>query len=277
MVLRRQRVICCCVLRTKRCNKCCDRLAAIPRPQQKPPIGEGGDAGLPHHHGSWGDGAHTRSCRVVVPGTLVGSERLVLPLVAWIKFAFAAFFSFVWDPAWFTWLACGCGRRARSLLTEEDLETLLRDNAGSQTDRGNSARFDELKREIRLAWFRRNPMRHLMDPEMAMLKETAAVMQRFEDCLFDMDDRERDGYEYVPAPIDTTGIKVPAGLQALGELIAENCHEVWSRGRIGQGWRYGKHRDNDKKLHPDLIPYGSLSEETKQYDRDTSTQVPSHA
>ena len=39
---------------------------------------------------------------------------------------------------------------------------------------------------------------------------------------------------------------------------------------ILQGWRLGPVRDNARKLHPDLIPYCLLTEQTKQYDRDTA-------
>ena len=48
---------------------------------------------------------------------------------------------------------------------------------------------------------------------------------------------------------------------------------MWAQGRIADGWRWGANRDNDNKLHPDLIPYSDLTEETKQYDRDTANET----
>ena len=32
------------------------------------------------------------------------------------------------------------------------------------------------------------------------------------------------------------------------------------RDRLSQGWRYGQTRDNERKIHPDLLPWAVLSE-----------------
>lgn len=76
--------------------------------------------------------------------------------------------------------------------------------------------------------------------------------------------------EYTPRPIDLSGIKLPDELEALTEHMARNIHEVWAQSRLSQGWRYGEKRDDDLKTHPSLIPYEQLSEQEKQYDRDTA-------
>jgi hypothetical protein len=73
--------------------------------------------------------------------------------------------------------------------------------------------------------------------------------------------------EYLPVPIDTSSVELPADLIALTELLAENAHEVWARGRIAEGWRPGPHRDDVQKTHPCLVPYGELTETEKEYDR----------
>ena len=73
--------------------------------------------------------------------------------------------------------------------------------------------------------------------------------------------------EYVPHPIDVDKIPLDGDLEELQEAIAENAHEVWAEVRIKDGWRYGKERDDRCKLHPDLIPYTSLPDEEKEYDR----------
>ncbi len=187
-------------------------------------------------------------------------------------------------------------------------------SAGALNDRGNSARFDELRREIRLIVVRRRRATvnasalsfaagfswwpaptaagaagaaaaaaastsvfrraRAATPESVLDQlisdETARLMARFEEALDDVDPREASGYRYTPHPVDTSRVKLPSSVLDLCELIAENCHEVWSMGRIAQGWRWGPVRDNARKLHPDLIPYGDLTEETKQYDRDTA-------
>lgn len=78
---------------------------------------------------------------------------------------------------------------------------------------------------------------------------------------------------YKPKPINTENIKLPEELLALTEMIAENVHEVWSAGRISEGWTYGETRDDAKKTTPCLVPYGELPEIEKEYDRNTALQT----
>lgn len=75
--------------------------------------------------------------------------------------------------------------------------------------------------------------------------------------------------KYIPQPIDTSDIKLPAELEKMVELVAKNVHEVWADKRIKQGWTYGSERNEAKKTHPCLIPYEELSGEEKEYDRQT--------
>ena len=74
---------------------------------------------------------------------------------------------------------------------------------------------------------------------------------------------------YIPKPIDTTGVALPKELNDLAEEIAKNVHEVWSEGRMKEGWTYGEERDDAKKHHPCLVPYEDLTETEKEYDRNT--------
>ena len=76
--------------------------------------------------------------------------------------------------------------------------------------------------------------------------------------------------KYIPQPIDTTGVKLPAELEQLVEKMSKNVHEVWSETRIQQGWTYGEQRNDELKTHPCLVPYEDLPEEEKEYDRNTS-------
>lgn len=75
---------------------------------------------------------------------------------------------------------------------------------------------------------------------------------------------------YIPQPIDTTAIKLPAELEPLVEQMAKNVHEVWAQGRIAEGWTYGEKRDDEAKTHPCLVPYEELPESEKEYDRHTA-------
>lgn len=78
---------------------------------------------------------------------------------------------------------------------------------------------------------------------------------------------------YIPKPIDTTGVALPKELNDLAEEIAKNVHEVWSEGRMKEGWTYGEERDDVKKHHPCLVPYEDLTETEKEYDRNTSQET----
>ena len=66
---------------------------------------------------------------------------------------------------------------------------------------------------------------------------------------------------------------LPKELNALAEEIAKNVHEVWSAGRINDGWTYGEDRNYADKMHPCLVPYEELSEDEKEYDRRTSQET----
>lgn len=79
--------------------------------------------------------------------------------------------------------------------------------------------------------------------------------------------------EYTPRPIDTSRVELPAELLPLAEAIAKNVHEVWSEGRIAQGWTYGPNRDDGAKKHPCLVPFEQLSEDEKSFDRLTSSET----
>jgi formylglycine-generating enzyme required for sulfatase activity len=73
--------------------------------------------------------------------------------------------------------------------------------------------------------------------------------------------------------MDTRDIELSAALQPLVEQMAKNVHEVWAQGRLDEGWTYGPVRDDAAKHHPCLVPYESLPESEKEYDRNTSVQT----
>jgi hypothetical protein len=51
------------------------------------------------------------------------------------------------------------------------------------------------------------------------------------------------------------------------ERLAKNAHDTWARQRLDEGWRYGPQREDVKKEHLCLVPYESLPESEKEYDR----------
>lgn len=76
--------------------------------------------------------------------------------------------------------------------------------------------------------------------------------------------------EYNPQPIDTSDVTLPEELMLLVENMAKNVHEVWAQTRIRQGWTYGDERNDALKHHPCLVPYEKLTDEEKEYDRNTA-------
>ncbi len=79
--------------------------------------------------------------------------------------------------------------------------------------------------------------------------------------------------EYIPHPIDTGDVALPEPLLALSERIAENVHDVWARGRMAEGWRYGERRDDRLKTTPMLVPYAELPDSEREYDRRTALET----
>jgi len=78
---------------------------------------------------------------------------------------------------------------------------------------------------------------------------------------------------YIPKPMDTANVKLPASVLELTDLLAKNAHDVWARQRLAEGWRYGAARNDERKEHPCLVPYEDLPEIEKEYDRHTAMET----
>ena len=72
---------------------------------------------------------------------------------------------------------------------------------------------------------------------------------------------------YLPQPLDTAHVQLPADLDKLLEQLAINVHEIWADLRLKDGWKYGPARDDRRKEHPCLRPFHELPESEKEYDR----------
>jgi hypothetical protein len=79
--------------------------------------------------------------------------------------------------------------------------------------------------------------------------------------------------DYRPKPYDTTQVVLPDDIVELTEKLAHNTHEVWSQQRLADGWRWGPHRDDERKEHPCLVPFDALSDQEKAYDRATAIET----
>ncbi|HUJ39446.1 MAG TPA: RyR domain-containing protein [Candidatus Acidoferrales bacterium] len=75
---------------------------------------------------------------------------------------------------------------------------------------------------------------------------------------------------FEPKPLDLSGIELTPELRRISELLAENTHNIWAKGRIADGWHYGPERNDARREHPCLVPYAELPESEKEYDRRTA-------
>ena len=72
--------------------------------------------------------------------------------------------------------------------------------------------------------------------------------------------------KYEPHPVDTSDISLPAELTPLIDDMCRNVHEVWAATRIAR-------RDDAAKHHPCLVPYDDLTDEEREFDRNTSLET----
>lgn len=75
---------------------------------------------------------------------------------------------------------------------------------------------------------------------------------------------------YIPNPVDISNISLTPELEKIAEQLSKNTHEIWSSGKIADGWKFGETTNCDLKEHASLIPYEQLSESEKDYDRRTT-------
>jgi hypothetical protein len=58
------------------------------------------------------------------------------------------------------------------------------------------------------------------------------------------------------------------------ELLAQLEHRRWMADKYLAGYSYGEVRDEDRMLHPDLVPWEELTEADKEKDRHDIRQIP---
>ncbi|MGE0502417.1 MAG: RyR domain-containing protein [Rhizobiaceae bacterium] len=94
-------------------------------------------------------------------------------------------------------------------------------------------------------------------------------------------DENRNAADHVEYKLALAGFAVrPVGGPAATlksediEALAPIEHARWLASRTVAGYRWAAERDNDRLLHPDLIPYESLTEDGKRKDRDTVAALP---
>ncbi len=78
---------------------------------------------------------------------------------------------------------------------------------------------------------------------------------------------------YIPKPEDTSKVVLSKEILDLSEIVAKNTHENWAKNKIEEGWSYGDELNREKRTHPCLVEYESLSEDDKNYDRTTAMET----
>jgi len=58
------------------------------------------------------------------------------------------------------------------------------------------------------------------------------------------------------------------------EILARIEHRRWMAERFLDGWQYGATRNDQQKLHPNLVPWEELNESIQEYDRKPVIQIP---
>jgi hypothetical protein len=59
------------------------------------------------------------------------------------------------------------------------------------------------------------------------------------------------------------------------ELLAEREHDRWVRLKVAQGWSFASRRDEERRRHPDLVPWRELTSEERQrrYGMDGASRI----
>jgi hypothetical protein len=106
--------------------------------------------------------------------------------------------------------------------------------------------------------------------------ESAAALRPWDDLPQNLRDANRAAAEHAPlmlaaigralAPIASDADPAPLSNDEM-EILTKIEHRRWIAERIAHGWRYGPMRDDRQMLHPDMVPYESLSNAAKEKDR----------
>ena len=107
------------------------------------------------------------------------------------------------------------------------------------------------------------------------------ALNQWQDLPYTYRQANRRVADHLPAKLLSAGCYVPSGSLAAEssfmlmpadpgpdvERLARLEHVSWTIERRLDGWTYGPTRNTPRRIHPDLIDYDHLPEETKDYDR----------
>jgi hypothetical protein len=111
--------------------------------------------------------------------------------------------------------------------------------------------------------------------------ETGGTSQPWADLRENVRHSNRASADHITVKLAAIGCRAVAEAQkrfafteAEIELLARIEHRRWCAERLLSGWRKGDERDNDRRLHPDLVPFEDLSENGRDKDRDNVKAIP---
>jgi len=84
----------------------------------------------------------------------------------------------------------------------------------------------------------------------------------------------RQGEEPTGGKIITEFVEGNPRHQEMIDLMAEMEHGRWNTEKLADGWRPGKKRNDEKKIHPSLVPWKDLPESEKDKDRKYAREIP---
>ena len=113
-------------------------------------------------------------------------------------------------------------------------------------------------------------------------KRGSLAMQDWDSLPVDMRDSNRQTADHLAVKLRMVGCHEDDGdltkrlvdLEA-GEIevLARMEHARWCAERFIAGWRYGA-TDRDRKIHADLVPWGDLGEDSREYNRVSILGIP---
>lgn len=152
-------------------------------------------------------------------------------------------------------------------------------------------KLDRLARGIHEVWYAKNAA-NVHDAEARGDKEAAHKLRRketfrpWDELSESQKDVNRFAADHVEVKVRAAGLsprdedRLESGWRNLGpsvlEMLSRAEHERWSAAMHISGWMFGNERHEEKRHHPDLVPYEDLGEATKDYDRDQVRAAAGH-
>ena len=117
-------------------------------------------------------------------------------------------------------------------------------------------------------------------------RDTLPALVDFDQLSDNLKEQNRGVARDLPGKLEALGLVLrqdaPAGAPAVTvdpkdprvEELAKREHERWVARKLKTGWRYGRRRDDVKKLHPCIRPWEKLPQHEKEKDRMMVREIP---